>query len=290
MPQFCVFTPTYNRAYCLPRLYKSLASQSCFDFEWLVVDDGSSDGTKALIDSLIEIAPFKIVYVAVENGGKQRAMNLAASLTACPMFMCVDSDDWLDARAIEVFSRYWEGAKRDGSLAGLICPRRVVENEKVLKSPAMPNIVRCNAWDLYERYHFSGDALHVYRTQLMREFPSPVADGEHFISEGYYINSIAKHFDLLIVPEALQFGEYLPDGYTAHAKKLAVDNPCGYLKNKALAAEMSKTIKGKLENTTLYLVGCRLAGKKGAIREAPNQALAFLCYSPSSLVQLICCR
>ncbi|WP_293845698.1 glycosyltransferase family A protein [uncultured Parolsenella sp.] len=287
MPQFCVFTPTYNRAYCLPRLFESLVAQTSKDFEWLVVDDGSDDDTESLIQSFIDVSPFAIKYLAVENGGKQRAMNLAASIAAEPMFMCVDSDDWLDPKAIETFSAYWEREKGDASLAGLVCPRAIVKNGHLASSPMMPHIARCNAWDLYEKYHYSGDALHVYRTELMREYPSPVADGEKFISEGYYIHSIAKSYDLVIVPEALQFGEYLPDGYTSHARELAVRNPIGYLKNKALAIEMSKSITGKINNTLLYLVGCELAGKKDGVSAAPIPSLAMLCFIPSKLIRLL---
>ena len=290
MPQFCIFTPTYNRRHCLPKLFKSLVSQTKMDFEWLVIDDGSTDDTESLIKSFADIAPFQVNYVAVQNGGKQRAMNQAAFITTAPMFMCVDSDDWLIPEAIEVFSSFWEKNKSDETLAGLICPRAIIKNGQLVQSPVMPDLTRCNAWDLYERYHFSGDALHVYRTELMRKYQSPVAEGEKFISEGYYIHSIAKEYELLIVPSALQQGEYLSDGYTNQARKLAIDNPRGYLKNKALAVEMSKTIKGKVINTVLYLVGCDLAGKKDAIKMAPNRNLAALCFVPSKLVRFICFR
>ena len=66
-----VFTPTFNRAYILENLYRSLQRQSFRDFEWLIVDEGSSDNTQTLVESWRgEDNPFPIRYVRQENGGK----------------------------------------------------------------------------------------------------------------------------------------------------------------------------------------------------------------------------
>ena len=81
MPFFKVFTPTYNRAYILPNLYKSLCSQKCKDFEWLIVDDGSEDDTQSVIQEWIQddAKGFKIHYYKKANGGKPRAINYGVS-------------------------------------------------------------------------------------------------------------------------------------------------------------------------------------------------------------------
>ena len=96
-----VFTPTYNRAHLLPLLYKSLQNQTCKDFEWLVVDDGSNDGTDTLINKWINNEQsFPIRYYKIKNGGKMRAINYGVSLAEGSIFCGIDSDDWFYNDAI----------------------------------------------------------------------------------------------------------------------------------------------------------------------------------------------
>ena len=92
MKRLTIFTPTYNRAYILPKLYDSLCEQTCQDFDWLIVDDGSTDHTKELVGDWIKEKKISIRYVCQENGGKMRAYNKAVSLTETELFVCIDSD------------------------------------------------------------------------------------------------------------------------------------------------------------------------------------------------------
>ena len=95
MKHLTIFTPTYNRAYILNKLYESLCVQTCQDFEWLIVDDGSTDNTKELVDTWMGEGRIAIRYVYQQNGGKQRAFNKAVALTNSELFVCIDSDDQL---------------------------------------------------------------------------------------------------------------------------------------------------------------------------------------------------
>ena len=97
-----VCTPTYNRAHTLPRLYESLVRQTSQDFEWLVVDDGSTDNTRELVDGWVAEGRIRIRYVYKENGGKPSAHNLGVRMAAGELFFCVDSDDYLTDNAVEV--------------------------------------------------------------------------------------------------------------------------------------------------------------------------------------------
>lgn len=91
-----VFTPTYNRGYCLERLFKSLLNQTFTDFEWLIIDDGSIDNTEELVKDFQESCKdFPIIYKKTENGGKHRAINRGMSLVNGEMILFMDSDDWL---------------------------------------------------------------------------------------------------------------------------------------------------------------------------------------------------
>lgn len=275
MYQFCVFTPTYNRAYTLERLFKSLKRQTYQNFEWVVLDDGSTDGTNGMVFRFIADGSIPITYLRTENRGKTRAVNQGIELCRDELFICVDSDDWLDDRALQVFHEKWEGVKCDSSIAGMIALHGNPDGSPV--GGRMPRgVARTNAWDLYNKYHFKGDAIHVYRSEIFRSYPAPVADGEKFLSEGYAIHEIAKKYDVALIDEVLHLGEYLPDGYTNNVRKLTKDNPKGYMLVKKQSIEMSQSILQKGYNTILYEVGCLLAGES-PIAGAPSKALAVVC-------------
>ncbi|MFR2030361.1 MAG: glycosyltransferase family 2 protein [Collinsella sp.] len=108
MKQLCIFTPTYNREHTLKRLYESLKKQTDSRFYWLVVDDGSTDGTQSLFDSFAKESAIEIEYIKVANGGKQRACNLAAEKCTSELFMCVDSDDYLTPDAVHFILTAWK--------------------------------------------------------------------------------------------------------------------------------------------------------------------------------------
>ncbi len=286
MARFCVFTPTYNRAYTLRRLYESLVRQTFHDFHWLIIDDGSTDDTEELVSSFISEDNLNITYLKTDNGGKQRAMNLAATRSEDDLFMCVDSDDYLTDNALADINSKWKEYEHNAKIAGLLALRGV-DPQSPLYDYFPSGITTVNAWDLYEIYGFKGDLLHVYRTDIMRDNPSVVADGEKFISEGYYIHKIAQQYDMGLLDEVVYVGGYLPDGYSNHARDLAKNNPNGYALNKKLAIEMSKKLSSKFYNSILYLAGCSMAGKfTQGIKEAPYKGIAILCAIPA----LVACK
>ena len=118
-----VFTPTYNRAYIIGKLYKSLLAQTSEDFCWIVVDDGSSDNTEQLIASFISEDRIPIRYIKQENGGKQRAHNTGVDACDNELFFCVDSDDALVPTAVEDVLSLWQRVKARDDVAGIIAMR-----------------------------------------------------------------------------------------------------------------------------------------------------------------------
>ena len=78
MIDLTIITPTYNRADFLDRCFASLCAQSCYDFEWIVVNDGSTDHTDSVMQKITSsAAPFPIQYIQKKNGGKHTALNAA---------------------------------------------------------------------------------------------------------------------------------------------------------------------------------------------------------------------
>lgn len=270
-----VFTPTYNRAYKLPDLYASLLRQTNKDFIWLVVDDGSSDNTRQLIQSYIDEGKVSIRYIYRENGGKQRAHNTALEHCNEELFFTVDSDDYLVDTAIEQVIDTWNEWRDRPNIAGIIalCGKSSTEP---LKGRLPHKVTTTKIYDLYGKYRFASDAALIYSVALLREYPYDVVNGEKFIAESYVYLQIDDNYQLAILDSILMVREYLPDGYTQSARRVARENPRGYMKVKKLYLERASNARDRLESCALYLVGAYFAHEFWrAMRGISNPFLAL---------------
>lgn len=279
----CIFTPTYNRSYCLAELFNSLARQTMTCFNWLIVDDGSTDNTEELVSSFMEQAPFRITYIKQPNGGKQRAWNAAVGVCDSELFMCVDSDDVVPDNLVSTIVGRWSRVRGDNQIAGMIglCGR----DEKTALSGGMPSgVTRTTMWDLYYRYGHKGDTAQIYRTCILREFPFEVEPGEKFIAETFVFHQIDQKYNLLVIDEVLIIREYLEDGYTANVRKITRNNPVGYLKLKRMYIGYADSVSLRFYETILYLVGCHFANWPHPISSAPSPVLAALAWLPAQFL------
>lgn len=124
MKYLTIFTPTYNRSNLLLHLYKSLCEQINKDFLWLIIDDGSKDNTKELVDTWKKENKIKIQYIYQKNSGKHVAHNKAVELCNTELFVCVDSDDILTNNAVEIIINYWENDRNKNVDFVAYCSRR----------------------------------------------------------------------------------------------------------------------------------------------------------------------
>lgn len=285
MEELCIFTPTYNRAHTLPALYESLVAQTDKRFYWLIVDDGSTDGTEALVSKLASNSPIRIVYRKQKNAGKQIAHNTGVECCESPLFICVDSDDVMPPDAVAAILEIWSERKSNTSIAGIIglCGK----DARTPLHDGMPSgIITTTMWDLYYKFGHHGDTALVHRTDVLRRFPFHVAPGEKFISETYVYHQIDQEYSLAVLDKVLIVREYLPDGYTANVRKVTRQNPIGYLTLKRMFIEYSDTFYLKYYNSILYLVGCILSKTKGGVRKAPYPFIAALAYLPAKALTL----
>lgn len=210
-----VFTPAYNRLYTIGRLYGSLCRQTDKDFEWLVVDDGSTDGTEQYFQELCG-APFPVRYYKKENGGKHRAINYGVPLARGEWFFIVDSDDFLTDDAIAVISEQTEKVKDNPDFCAVVC-NKTYPDRKVVGT--------CNPYDVLDtdflsyrtRYKIKGDRAEVFRISVMKEFPFPEFEGEKFCTEALVWNRMAQKYKARYVNKDVYVCEYLPDGLSAAA-------------------------------------------------------------------------
>lgn len=214
-----VFTPTYNRAYLLPRLYESLKNQTFKDFEWLIVDDGSTDGTRDLVDGWINEELFDIRYYYQENGGKHRAINRGTLLAKGEWFFIVDSDDYLPSISLEISNKWMKSVENDDSFAGVCGLRRI--NGRVPR--AAFDVIDLNP--LRNNELFRGDKAEIIKTKILKNYTFPDIPGENFCAEGLIWLGIGLRYNVRYFNEVIYYCEYLEDGLTNHSIRNRRKNP-----------------------------------------------------------------
>lgn len=226
--QFTVFTPTYNRALTLPRVYESLMIQTFRDFEWLIVDDGSSDGTKELVEKWQAEAWFPIRYFYQENGGKHRAFNHGVSEAKGELFLTLDSDDTCTSTALEIFNYHWDKLEQQKkvqySAISTICIRK---NGEIVGNKFPINGIDSNTLEIRNKYGASGEKWGFQRTDTLKEYPFPEFDGEKFIPDALVWNRISQKYKTRYINEPLRTYEALEDGLCSSLTILRAKSPKG---------------------------------------------------------------
>ena len=223
MKKITVFTPTYNRGSKLPVLYKSLVDQSCQDFIWLIVDDGSTDETETIVNKWLSDGEIEIEYIKQENKGKSFAHNVGVENTFTELFVCVDSDDYLDKFAIECVLKHWE-TRIDGDI-GILAKRSVTCQKKELDNQSIHTTLR----DASKKYGIYGDTMLVYKTNIIQKYKFPSFKNEKFVPENYLYDLLDRDGTLYYLNKVLYYGSYCDDGYTRNMAKTIKHNSTGYL-------------------------------------------------------------
>ncbi|MCX2481807.1 glycosyltransferase family A protein [Pedobacter sp. MC2016-15] len=220
---FTIFTATFNRAHLLPKLFESLKEQTYTDFEWIVVDDGSSDNTAEVMNSFIsQNNLFNIKYIQQRNSGKHIAINKGVSEAEGDLFFVVDSDDYIGKDALEILKREWLLIESDPEFAGL-AGNKCNFSGVAIGDPAY-NTLDCSPLDFRYKFNGKGDKCEVIRTSVFKMYPFPNTPDERFCPEALFFNRL-KNFKLRYFNENLYFCEYLPEGLTAKIFKIRKDSP-----------------------------------------------------------------
>ncbi len=221
-----VFTPTYNRAYIIENLFRSLRRQTFHDFEWLVVDDGSKDNTAEVFAAWMqEENPFPIRYIKQENGGKCRAINHGLKEARGELFFTVDSDDYLTDDALEKIVKWEEDLPKDERFCGLAGNLGTGPNETV-NAPLPGDYVDGNAFNRYDLVE--GERASVFYTEIHRKYLYPEFPGEKFLTEAVAWNKMAVDgYKMRFFNDIIWIYEYKEDGLTNAGYQLFLDNPRG---------------------------------------------------------------
>lgn len=225
-----VFTPAYNRGYIIDKLYQSLRRQSFHDFEWVVIDDGSTDNTEALFDQYCKEENFFLIhYIKVENGGKHRAINKGVSIAQGELFFIVDSDDYITDDALEVIDRIEKSIpKKVKKEFGGVCGQRGYSTETTIGKSFVGDILDITMLER-SKYNIQGDKAEVFYTKILQQYPFPEFEGEKFVTECVVWDKIAADgYKLRFYNHVAIICNYLPDGLTAQGNDLFVKNPKGW--------------------------------------------------------------
>lgn len=229
MISISIFTPAYNRAYTLKELYNSLLLQDRNKFEWIVVNDGSTDNTEELIKSFIIEDKINIKYINTKNGGKHRAINKGVSIAEGELFFIVDSDDSLIPNAVTTIIDEWEKVKDKQKFAGL-CFRRINKtNHSIIGNKFPYEKFDSNSFELTYIHKVNGDKAEIFRTEILKRFPFPEITNEKFIPEAYIWNKIAlNQYKLRCIDKGIYLCEYLSDGLSLNFLRNLKKNPRGF--------------------------------------------------------------
>lgn len=219
-----IFTPTYNRAYILKNLYNSLCEQTSKDFEWLIVDDGSTDNTDDLVRSFINERKIRIRYLRQANSGKHIAINKGVSNASGKLFIIVDSDDVITRDAVEWIIQTGSLIIDRQDIAGLSGIRIDGDGIKIGGGSDF-GIIEANAIDIRLKYGVVGDLAEIFKTDLLKQFPFPEFDDEKFCPEALVWFRIARKYKMRYCYKGIYICEYLPDGLTAKITKLRRNSP-----------------------------------------------------------------
>lgn len=277
-PYLSIVTPTYNRAHLLKGCYESLLRQTDKDFEWILVDDGSSDDTEQTVKSFPE-AGFPITYVKKENGGKHTALNASHPYIRGKYVLILDSDDQLTEDAVSAVREAWD-CWEPHSNVGIVT---------FLKGSAIDN-PDCGVADYdtpvdilrYRRtVHYGSDCCEVIRSQLFLQFPFPEFEGERFLSECALWNRVSITHKCVYINKVIYLFEYLDGGLTKSGRKLRISNPRGGMFICDLRMQRKNYVTQRVKYGLLYCCYGYFA------HLAPAQILAGTAHKPLAALCLL---
>ena len=277
-----VFTPTYNRSNTLHRLYGSLCSQTCKDFEWLVIDDGSTNNTQELIKSFIKENKLSIRYIYKENGGLHTGYNTAYANIDSELCVCIDSDDFMPENAVELILNKW---RKDGSdkYCGIVGLDFYADTTQPIAGYFPDNLRECYYLDLYQKKIHKGDAKYVMRTELMKKVAPQVGfPGEKFFNPTYMFLQVGDDYPLLVLNENLCYVDRSNnDRMSTNIYHQYKQSPRSFAKLRELEMGLKRsTLNNKLRSATHCVAESLLAKNKKFIINSSHTGKILLSILP----------
>lgn len=284
MKKLTIFTPTYNRKHLLPKLYESLKSQTDQNFCWLIIDDGSSDGTAALVEEWQQEDQIPIQYHYQQNRGMVFAHNTAHHLMATELCVCIDSDDFMPPDAVEKILSFWgqHGYPDSAGIVGL-------DNYSTGKiiGTLLPNIKECTFSELYVKYKIHGDKKFVHnRNVFNRYLPYTFFEGEKFPVTSYLYLLIEQKHQLLMCNEVFCTVEYREDGLSNNIINQYKESPKSFAFYRLAKMKYALNYKERFKNAVHYVSSSLMAKNQNFLAESEFKATTALATLPGMVLYL----
>ncbi len=288
-PLITVFTPTYNRKDCIEKCYKSLCRQSSFNFEWLIIDDGSTDDTCSLIHAWQnQEKNFCIRYYKKENGGLHTAYNKGIELARTELFVCIDSDDWMPDGAVQSIERLWKRISGQGyvGIMGMDC----YANGSYVGDAFPENVHEMYLYEKMTRYHLNGDKKMIHKTSLLKKVaPMPTFLGEKQFNPSYMMYQLDQFGKLYVTNTCYCIVDYQPDGMSSNIFTQYRNSPNSFIETRKLYLSFPGTSRMfQYRQYVHYISECILAHRFcDGIREAEHKAMAYCAVLPGLMLSWV---
>lgn len=274
MKTLTIFTPAYNRAHTLGRTYESLLRQTCDDFEWLIVDDGSKDSTKELVEGWMQEGKISIRYIYQENQGMHGAHNTAYRNIHTELNTCIDSDDYMPDDAVETIVNFWKahGSDKYAGIVGLDC----TENGNIIGT-SFPKEMKETTLSGFYAKGGKGDKKLIYRTEVIRQYPEyPIFEGEKYVGLAYKYMLIDQDYSLLTLNKPLVVVEYQQDGSSMNMYRQYWNNPKGFAFYRKTEMVATQSLIRKFKVCIHYVSSSFIMRNRTFIQESPQKLLTIL--------------
>lgn len=276
-----VLTPSYNRGDLLKNLYQSLRDQIFNDFEWIIVDDGSTDSTSEIITHFKEDKKIVIKYIKQSNGGKHTAINAGVKISTGELIIIVDSDDTLPKDSLLIINNQYLKIREDATVGG-VCGLMAHHDNIVIGNCSLLPQGNISSIDMRFKYGFLGDVCEVFKTDVLREFPFPEIYNEKFCPEDLVWNRIARKYTLYFFNQVVYYRDYLDGGLTSKIVKIRMKSPIAsticYGEMLDLDIPIKSKIKAAINYWRFYLC---IKNKSKAEKKI---ALLWICLLPVGLI------
>lgn len=288
MTTLTIFTPSYNNGIHIKKLYQSLLKQTCKDFEWLIVDDGSSDNTRDIVHGFQEGSDFKIDYIYQENKGKYKAHYYAINQCKTMLFCCIDADIVLYENIIETMLKEWEDYKNEPSIIGIGMPiiyfdslSRVIGG---IYPDGIPTMGRLS--ELTSRYKYCGETAYVFLTEILKDLTILDVLDEKFLTESALYFPLNKKYKVHWLNVPVGESVYQKEGLTNNRIKNEISSPKLTLFSFKRGGIFHPLFLHRVANCCMYISWKRLVGA----RDESDERIPILVYLIALFLEPVYCK
>ena len=287
-----ILTATYNRANLLDKLYTSIIvnNNNCaeFEIEWLIMDDGSTDNTKRIVEEYIKEGILDIKYFYQENSGKMKAINKLVKESTGDLMIECDSDDYFTDNAFNAILKSIRECRDIGNVYALVF-LKYDQDGKNMGNDFFENNYESTMFDLYFKEGITGEKALVFNSNIRKQFEYEVEDGEKFVTEARLQHKMDLQYVVRCFNTPIMICEYQKEGYSKNINKLFLENPCGYYNyfKEIFEQDMNRvTIKKRLYIYKHYILFAILSKQKHVIKNVKgifNKLAILLLYIPGKI-------